>query len=188
MLCQACAPVSRGDSKGTGRAALGRRQVVSGAVPAYEGDTPQPLSSSETQEVCHRKRALTLPGWCPKPDCQPPNNKRQKFVLLVGRRQVCDRSQRDAATAAAALRTAWSPNRKSSNSTTKIQTLGYKAYKIYIYAHVQETVRLRRAQTHYKMQSSSCSRATHSASLRGPFFQVKFLPNILDKLFQKLRR
>lgn len=177
---------TRGDSKGTGRAALGRRQVVSGARALMKETHPSPSPRVKHKKSATEREPSPCQAGAPTQTVSLQSNETEiRTVGGLGRRRVCDRSpegprqQQQQRTDSLE-----SGIEKSSNSTTKIKTLGYKAYKIYIYAHVQETVRLRRAQTHYKMQSSSCSRATHSASLRGPFFRSNSSQTYLANCFK----
>lgn len=52
----------------------------SGARALMEETDPSPSPPCETQgEVCHQKKALTLPGWYPNPDCQPPEQRDINF-------------------------------------------------------------------------------------------------------------
>ena len=119
MLClNACEPPDphEGILRAVGGAALGRRQVVSGACALMKETDPSSSPPSETQgEVCHRKRALTPPGWCPNPDCQPPEQRDTNFYCWrdgppsAGLRP---QPRGTAATSAAMHGTAWNPESK----------------------------------------------------------------------------
>lgn len=187
MRNAACPRSTSGDSRGTGRGRpTARRQVVVGLVP-YEGDTPQPLSSSETQEVCHREPSPCQAGAPTQTVSLRLLETEIRTVGGLGRRRVVFAAQRTRQQRGATHETAWSPGieKKVPAAPQKSKPQEYQALQNICLLPCRETVRLRRAQTHYKMQSSSCSQSNALSVVERTILSVKFLPNILDKLFQK---